>query len=288
MIRPPRPPTCAPPPADAARDNGGRLVSLTQLTEDGLPSGVEVSVAVDGEHPVRGAGARPGRVHGGRASGLVPAGRPARAVRPRGRGGGGRRPGRMALRLGRREPCRGRLRLQRPGRLRVHGCRARRCRAGPPPPTCGGWAGRSRLPCCSRATWCSSAPPAARPTTSASTWATAPCCRLRTPARGSATRRSRTAAGMATRACCRPGRRRSTIRSRPPPAAAACPATCLRPSCAWVWPATRTPPPPRWRAPRRRTRARSRRRWRRSWGARRRRRSSCATVAAPASACREP
>ncbi len=39
--------------ADAARDNGGRLVSLIQLTEDGLPSGVEVSVAVDGEHPVR-------------------------------------------------------------------------------------------------------------------------------------------------------------------------------------------------------------------------------------------
>jgi cell wall-associated NlpC family hydrolase len=38
---------------DAARDNGGRLVSLTRLTEDGLPSGVEVSVAVDGEHPVR-------------------------------------------------------------------------------------------------------------------------------------------------------------------------------------------------------------------------------------------
>jgi cell wall-associated NlpC family hydrolase len=38
---------------DAARDNGGRLVSLTQLTEDGLPSGVEVSVAVDGAHPVR-------------------------------------------------------------------------------------------------------------------------------------------------------------------------------------------------------------------------------------------
>ena len=38
---------------DAARDNGGRLVSLTQLTEDGLPSGVEVSVAVDGDHPVR-------------------------------------------------------------------------------------------------------------------------------------------------------------------------------------------------------------------------------------------
>ena len=37
---------------DAARDNGGRLVSLTQLSEDGLPSGVEVSVAVDGEHPV--------------------------------------------------------------------------------------------------------------------------------------------------------------------------------------------------------------------------------------------
>src|SRR6476619_2300344 len=39
--------------ADAARENGGRLVSLVQLTEDGLPSGVEVSVAVDGEHPVR-------------------------------------------------------------------------------------------------------------------------------------------------------------------------------------------------------------------------------------------
>jgi cell wall-associated NlpC family hydrolase len=38
---------------DAARDNGGRLVSLTQLTEEGLPSGVEVSVAVDGEHPVQ-------------------------------------------------------------------------------------------------------------------------------------------------------------------------------------------------------------------------------------------
>jgi len=38
---------------DAARDNGGRLVSLTQLTEDGLPSGVEVSVAVDGRRPVR-------------------------------------------------------------------------------------------------------------------------------------------------------------------------------------------------------------------------------------------
>ena len=38
---------------DAARDNGGRLISLTQLTEEGLPSGVEVSVAVDGEHPVR-------------------------------------------------------------------------------------------------------------------------------------------------------------------------------------------------------------------------------------------
>ena len=39
--------------ADAARENGGRLVSLVQLTEDGLPSGVEVSVAVDGEHLVR-------------------------------------------------------------------------------------------------------------------------------------------------------------------------------------------------------------------------------------------
>jgi cell wall-associated NlpC family hydrolase len=38
---------------DAARDNGGRLVSLTQLTEKGVPSGVEVSVAVDGEHPVQ-------------------------------------------------------------------------------------------------------------------------------------------------------------------------------------------------------------------------------------------
>jgi len=37
----------------AARDNGGRVVSLTRLTEDGLPSGVEVSVAVDGERPVR-------------------------------------------------------------------------------------------------------------------------------------------------------------------------------------------------------------------------------------------
>jgi len=39
--------------AAGARDNGGRLVSLIQLTEDGLPSGVEVSVAVDGEYPVR-------------------------------------------------------------------------------------------------------------------------------------------------------------------------------------------------------------------------------------------
>jgi cell wall-associated NlpC family hydrolase len=38
---------------DAARDNGGRLVSLTQLTEDGLPSGVDVSVAVDGRRPLR-------------------------------------------------------------------------------------------------------------------------------------------------------------------------------------------------------------------------------------------
>jgi hypothetical protein len=65
---------------DAARDNGGRLVSLVQLTEDGLPSGVEVSVAVDGEHPC-GRGARPGRVHGGRADRLVPAGRPARPGR---------------------------------------------------------------------------------------------------------------------------------------------------------------------------------------------------------------
>jgi hypothetical protein len=38
---------------DAARENGGRLLSLTRLTDDGLPSGVEVSVAVDGEHTVR-------------------------------------------------------------------------------------------------------------------------------------------------------------------------------------------------------------------------------------------
>jgi cell wall-associated NlpC family hydrolase len=38
---------------DAARDNGGRLVSLIQLTEEGVPSGVEVSVAVDGGHPVQ-------------------------------------------------------------------------------------------------------------------------------------------------------------------------------------------------------------------------------------------
>src|SRR4051812_30078909 len=37
---------------DAARDNGGRLLSLTRLTEDGLPSGVEASVAANGEHPV--------------------------------------------------------------------------------------------------------------------------------------------------------------------------------------------------------------------------------------------
>src|SRR3954453_18952756 len=43
---------------DAARENGGRLLSLTRLTDDGLPSGVEVSVAVDGEHTVR-AQARP-------------------------------------------------------------------------------------------------------------------------------------------------------------------------------------------------------------------------------------
>ena len=38
---------------DAARDNGGHLVSLTQLSEGGLPSGVEVSVVVDGAHPVQ-------------------------------------------------------------------------------------------------------------------------------------------------------------------------------------------------------------------------------------------
>src|SRR4051812_31947940 len=38
---------------DAARENGGRLLSLTRLTDEGLPSGVEVSVAVDGEHTVR-------------------------------------------------------------------------------------------------------------------------------------------------------------------------------------------------------------------------------------------
>ena len=36
----------------AAHDNGGRVVSLTRLTEDGLPSGVEVSVVVDGQRPV--------------------------------------------------------------------------------------------------------------------------------------------------------------------------------------------------------------------------------------------
>jgi cell wall-associated NlpC family hydrolase len=39
--------------ADAAHDNGGRLVSLTQLAEDGLPSGIEVTVVVEGERPVR-------------------------------------------------------------------------------------------------------------------------------------------------------------------------------------------------------------------------------------------
>jgi cell wall-associated NlpC family hydrolase len=37
----------------AAHDNGGRVVSLTRLTEDGLPSGVEVSVVVDGQRPVQ-------------------------------------------------------------------------------------------------------------------------------------------------------------------------------------------------------------------------------------------
>jgi cell wall-associated NlpC family hydrolase len=39
--------------ADAAQDNGGRLVSLTQLADDGLPDGIEVTVVVGGEHSVR-------------------------------------------------------------------------------------------------------------------------------------------------------------------------------------------------------------------------------------------
>ena len=156
------------------------------------------------------AGAGRDHLHGGAAGRRVPAGRPARRARPARRCRGRRGAGGLALRLGRREPGRGRVRLLRADRLRLHG--GRPSAAGPPDrgrpvaSRSARAAGRARRP----ATSSSWAPPRAPRITSACTSEAGPSSSRRTPAPRSGTSPSPRAGGTATAAW--RGRRRAARR----------------------------------------------------------------------------
>ena len=270
-------------------DNGGRLVSLTQLTEDGLPAASRSSVASwTAAHPR--AGPSPGR------------GRRSRRPYRRARSGRSTCTAWPAARRWWRRP-----------RPRSDGRTCGAARAVPrAASTAAGWSttpitaagdraartAHRRRPVADGPADAGAALAPGRPRVRRHRRrraaprrhlrrATAPCCRRRTPARGCGYAPLAYGGwdGFATPVA-RPARRRSTIRSRPPRAAAAC-----RPRAGG-----RAAPGPGQRPGRRRRGAGARAggaprlapagAGRAAGRARRRRRWCCATVAAPVSACR--